>query len=141
MRLCCPFFLLVLHEAIRNHLAFRQSFYSSYVVDPETEDAAANQRDEDLGMLNKIHLQSVDVLLYNCRSQMEMFKVRLSRKREILIKRTYYLLGSFNVCFSPKLTEMLIIAASIMIRVLIASGQFMAEVPTNEQGYPASTVS
>jgi len=27
-----------------------------------------------------------------------------------------------------------------MIRVLIASGQFMAEVPTNEQGYPASTV-
>jgi hypothetical protein len=78
MRLCCPFFLLVLHEAIRNHLAFRQSFYSSYVVDPETEDAAANQRGEDLGLLNKIHLQSVDVLLYNCRSQMEMFKVRLS---------------------------------------------------------------
>lgn len=36
---------------------------------------------------------------------------------------------------------MLMIAASIMIRVLIASGQFMAEVPTNEQGYPASTVS
>lgn len=75
MRLCCPFFLLVLHEAIRNHLVFRQSLYSSYVVDPESEDAAANQRDVDLGMLNKIHLQSVDVLLYNCRSQMEMFKV------------------------------------------------------------------
>ena len=35
----------------------------------------------------------------------------------------------------------LMVAASIMIRVLIASGQLMAEVPTNEQGYPASTVS
>lgn len=28
-----------------------------------------------------------------------------------------------------------------MIRVLIASAQFMAEVPTNEQGYPTTTVS
>jgi hypothetical protein len=37
--------------------------------------------------------------------------------------------------------EELIIAASIMVRVLIAAGQLMAEVPTNEQGYPASTVS
>lgn len=114
MRLCCPFFLLVLHEAIRNHLVFRQSLYSSYVVDPESEDAAANQRDVDLGMLNKIHLQSVDVLLYNCRSQMEMFK--------------------------DLLPTGIIQSASIMIRVLIASGQFMAEVPTNEQGYPSSTL-
>lgn len=40
----------------------------------------------------------------------------------------------------PKLIQLLMIAASIMIRVLIASGQFMAEVPSNEQGYPASTV-
>jgi hypothetical protein len=75
MRLCCPFFLLVLHEAIRNHLAFRQSFYQSYVVEPESEARAASQAAEDLKMLDKIHLQSVDVLLYNCRSQMEMFKV------------------------------------------------------------------
>lgn len=33
------------------------------------------------------------------------------------------------------------LAASIMIRVLIAAAQFMAEVPTNEQGYPNTTVS
>lgn len=32
-------------------------------------------------------------------------------------------------------------AASIMIRVLIASAQFLAEVPVNEQGYPNTTVS
>jgi hypothetical protein len=57
------------------------------------------------------------------------------------MSRTCYLLGLFNVCFLPKLAEVLMIAASIMIRVLIASGQFMAEVPTNEQGYPSSTVS
>jgi hypothetical protein len=31
-------------------------------------------------------------------------------------------------------------AASAMIRVLIASGQFLAEVPTIEQGYPSSTL-
>lgn len=96
MRLCCPFFLLVLHEAIRNHLAFRQSFYSSYVVDPEVEGQAANQRDEDLGMLNKIHLQSVDVLLYNCRSQMNMFKVS-SFWGVQLMNRIYYPRGSYNV--------------------------------------------
>jgi len=114
MRLCCPFFLLVLHEAIRNHLAFRQSFFRSYVVEPETEDQATSNRKEDVEMLNKIHLQSVDVLLYNCRSQMEMFK--------------------------DLLPTGIIQSASIMIRVLIASGQFMAEVPTNEQGYPASTL-
>lgn len=28
-----------------------------------------------------------------------------------------------------------------MIRVLIAGAQFLAEVPTNEQGYPPTTVS
>jgi hypothetical protein len=77
MRLCCPFFLLVIHEAIRNHLAFRQSFYSSYVVEPESEERTTSQREEDLELLNKVHLQSVDVLLYNCRSQVEMFKVSL----------------------------------------------------------------
>lgn len=76
MKLSCPIFLLVLHEAIRNHLAFRQSFYSSYVIDPESGDAAAYQRHEDLGMLNKNHFQSVDVLLYDCRSQMSMIQVR-----------------------------------------------------------------
>lgn len=27
-----------------------------------------------------------------------------------------------------------------MVRVLIASGQFLAEVPTNEQGYPVATL-
>lgn len=37
--------------------------------------------------------------------------------------------------------ELNVVAASIMIRVLIAGAQFLAEVPTNEQGYPATTVS
>lgn len=60
---------------------------------------------------------------------------------EMLTSRTCYLQGLFNVCFLPKPAEVLMIAASIMIRVVIASGQFMAEVPTNEQGYPSSTVS
>ena len=31
-------------------------------------------------------------------------------------------------------------AASVFLRVLIATGQFLSEVPTNEQGYPANTV-
>lgn len=76
MRLCCPFFLLVLHEAIRNHLAFRQSLWESYIV--ETDTTGANRRSEELALLDKLHLQSVDVLLYNCRSQMALFKVCLT---------------------------------------------------------------
>lgn len=75
MRLCCPFYLLVLHEAIRNHLAFRQNLFGSYVAEPESEIQAASQHGQDLAQLNKLHLQSVDVLLYNCRSQMALFKV------------------------------------------------------------------
>lgn len=39
----------------------------------------------------------------------------------------------------PRFVEVLISAASIMIRVLIGSGQFMAEIPTNEQRYTWST--
>jgi len=50
-------------------------------------------------MLNKIHLQSVDVLLYNCRSQMEMFKVSPPHVdgQWRLMRRTCYLRVSFNV--------------------------------------------
>jgi hypothetical protein len=96
MRLCCPFFLLVIHEAIRNHLAFRQSFYSSYVVEPESEERTTSQREQDLELLNKVHLQSVDVLLYNCRSQVEMFKVSLGSWAGLIV-RICYRLESSNV--------------------------------------------
>lgn len=75
MRLCCPFFLLVLHESIRNHQEFRKLLYQSYVIEPESEDCAKNRRAIDLAMLDRLHGQSVDVLLYNCRSQSAMFKV------------------------------------------------------------------
>lgn len=75
MRLCCPFFLLVMHESIRNHQAFRQKLYHSYVVEPESEERAQTQRGAEMAMLDKLHLQSVDVLLYNCRTQCGMFKV------------------------------------------------------------------
>lgn len=75
MRLCCPFFLLVLHESIRNQQQFRKQLYQSYIIEPESEDQAARQRMEELAMLDQVHLQSVDVLLYNLRSQCAMFKV------------------------------------------------------------------
>jgi hypothetical protein len=33
------------------------------------------------------------------------------------------------------------LAAGVVSRIIIASAQFLAEVPVNEQGYPSNTVS
>lgn len=77
MRLCCPFFLLVLHEHIRNQQSFRKQLYKSYIIEQESETQAAGQRMGELAMLDQLHLQSVDVLLYDLRSQCAMFKVSL----------------------------------------------------------------
>lgn len=79
IRLCVPFFLLVLHEAIRDHLAFRRQLFSSkfatYIVDEDAEQRLNDNRNTDVEMLEKLERQSVDVLLHTTRGQNGMFKV------------------------------------------------------------------
>ena len=59
IRLACPLFMLILHQAIRDRL------------DSESRSAHI----EESGALDALHLESVDILLDNCRSQTAMFQV------------------------------------------------------------------
>ena len=64
--------------------------------------------------LELLHMQSVDVLLHSSRNQISMIKTLLPT-------------GQMQT-------------ASSFLRVVIATAMFLAEVPTNEQGYPYDTV-
>lgn len=83
LRMSCPFVLLVVHQAIREQLDFRRNLKESYIFDesPKSNPASSSGSSppgpgsENVAMLEELHLQSVDVLLHNCRSQMEMYKV------------------------------------------------------------------
>lgn len=79
-------------------------------IDPPTPSAQTDH----IQALETLSLQSVDILLQSCRAQVELF--------------------------AELLPTGLIQTASIFMRVLIATSQFLSEVPTNEQGYPADTL-
>lgn len=125
LRLSIPFLLLIIHQLIRDQLAFRKEMKAAYIVDPSRISAARsdlsgsntsspNPETTNIDMLEALSLQSVDILLQSCRAQVDLFAVLLPTG----IMQT----------------------ASIFMRVLIATAQFLSEVPTNEQGYSAETL-
>ncbi|KAL7419256.1 hypothetical protein Q5752_006093 [Cryptotrichosporon argae] len=69
-------------------------------------------RTSDVALLENLYKRSVEVLLEMCRSQVFMFEVLLPTG---------------------------IMQSAVFMRNLIATSQFLAEVPTNEQGYPDAT--
>ncbi|WVR06037.1 hypothetical protein IAU60_003065 [Kwoniella sp. DSM 27419] len=119
--LSAPFLLLVMHQIIREQLDFWKTVTTSsaYIVTPSDRSpsssspphsSAGQQNVERLEALNK---ESVDELLRICRAQIGMLKAIIPTG--------------------------IIQAASILLRVLMATAQLLAEVPTNEQGYPDTT--
>ena len=83
LRMSCPFVLLVMHQAIREQLEFRKKLGGSFifVATPSSNGSGSNGstpsglRGGEVAVLEEIQLQSIDVLLHSCRSQMEMYKV------------------------------------------------------------------
>lgn len=91
LRMSCPFLLLVTHQAIREQLDFRKTMKESYIMvdtprtnssrgsgsgDGSGESPSSAPGSENVAKLEELHLQSVDVVLNSCRSQMEMYQVR-----------------------------------------------------------------
>ncbi|WRT64319.1 uncharacterized protein IL334_001251 [Kwoniella shivajii] len=136
LRLSCPFLLLVIHQLIRDQLAFWKEVHPTPAFITTPSDGSGNSHSssptysdpssatsgqprknragkENVELLERLNKESVDALLLSCRGQVRML--------ESIIPTG------------------VIQSASIMLRVLIATAQLLAEVPTNEQGYPDIT--
>ncbi|WWD09590.1 hypothetical protein V865_007718 [Kwoniella europaea PYCC6329] len=127
LRLSCPFLLLVIHQLIRDQLAFWKScqppsspaFIStpsdrSSSTTPPSKPGQGNTRAfHNIELLERLNKESIDGLLLSCRSQIHMLKAFLPTG--------------------------VIQSAAVLLRVLLATAQLLAEVPTNEQGYPDHT--
>ncbi|RXK39229.1 hypothetical protein M231_03449 [Tremella mesenterica] len=113
IRLSVPLLMLVLHQQIREVAEFHAQLRNPFPVE-EVGSASPENRNESYVMLKELETQSVDVLLHSCRAHVDMFQALLPTG--------------------------IIQTASVMLRVLVATGQFLAEVPTNEQGYPSDTL-
>ncbi|WVQ62006.1 uncharacterized protein L199_000139 [Kwoniella botswanensis] len=127
LRLSCPFLLLVIHQLIRDQLAFWRScqppstpaFIStpsdrSSSTTPPSKPGQGNARAfHNIELLERLNKESIDGLLFSCRSQIHMLKAFLPTG--------------------------VIQSAAVLLRVLLATAQLLAEIPTNEQGYPDHT--
>nr|XP_019049417.1 hypothetical protein I302_03206 [Kwoniella bestiolae CBS 10118]OCF28347.1 hypothetical protein I302_03206 [Kwoniella bestiolae CBS 10118] len=130
LRLSCPFLLLVIHQLIRDQLEFWKNFHShshssSAFIDTPSDGASSTSSAssragrgntpalKNIELLERLNKESVDGLLFSCRGQIAMLKSILPTG--------------------------VIQSASILLRVLLITAQLLAEVPTNEQGYPNNT--
>ncbi|WVF70282.1 hypothetical protein IAT40_005071 [Kwoniella sp. CBS 6097] len=125
LRLSAPFLLLILHQLIREQLDFWKNVSCAYIATPSddstpssTGSAHTGSREKNGGsrnveLLDRLSKESVDGLLRSCRAQIGMI--------ESIIPTG------------------IIQSASILLRALMATVQLLAEVPTNEQGYPSWT--
>lgn len=128
LRLSSPFLLLLIHQLIREQLEFRKTLSSAYIAasqdhpDPyktlndESRDEARGvwtTAQSHVQILEDLSSQSIDIMLRSCRAQVGMFKALMPT-------------GTIQT-------------AMLLLRELIATAQFLAEVPTNEQGYPDDT--
>jgi hypothetical protein len=111
----------MVHQIIREQLEFRKNLRGGHIVgqasirpwQPDELLSASHMADAHVAALEALSLQSVDILLQSGRAQTHMF---------------------------PDLLHTGIMqSAALFLRDLIATAQFMAEVPTNEQGYPINT--
>ncbi|AFR98362.2 hypothetical protein CNAG_06136 [Cryptococcus neoformans var. grubii H99] len=128
LRLSSPFLLLLIHQLIREQLEFRKTLSSAYIAAsqdrPDYDRASSDESSDEVRgvwtaaqshvqILQDMSSQSVDMMLRSCRAQVGMFKALMPT-------------GTIQT-------------AMLLLRELIATAQFLAEVPTNEQGYPDDT--
>ncbi|WVQ97620.1 hypothetical protein IAU59_004734 [Kwoniella sp. CBS 9459] len=126
LRLSAPFLLLILHQLIREQLDFWKNVSGAYIATPSdastpssSASAHTSTREAKSGssrnveLLDRLNSESVDGLLRSCRAQTGMIKSIMPTG--------------------------IIQSASVLLRALMATVQLLAEVPTNEQGYPSWT--
>ncbi|KAK4685788.1 hypothetical protein P7C73_g4351, partial [Tremellales sp. Uapishka_1] len=96
-----------------DQLQARKAMRAAYIVkiSPDTSPRSADER---IAMLDQLSTQGVDILLENCRTHTAMF--------------------------DDLVPTGIIQSAAAFHRTLIASTQFLAEIPCNEQGYPSDTL-
>ncbi|KAK8866084.1 hypothetical protein IAR55_001235 [Kwoniella newhampshirensis] len=115
LRLCGPFLLLLIHQIVREQLGFRKALHPAYITTPAdgNSPSSTSAQSKEVEMLEQLSRESVDTMLKTCRAQIGMYK--------------------------DTLPTGLMQTASIFIRMLMATSQLLAEVPTVEQGYPSNT--
>ncbi|WWD17713.1 hypothetical protein CI109_102154 [Kwoniella shandongensis] len=118
LRLCGPFLLLIVHNILRDQLEFRKELHSAHITtatddNTPTASSTSSGSEREVELLDELSRQSVEMMLKACRAQVSMYK--------------------------DVMPTGLIQTASIFMRMLIATSQLLAEVPTNEQGYPSNT--
>lgn len=101
-----------MQQLIQQLLHFRRRLHEAYVHN-DMLPAQARPETARVAALEELHSESIDILLANVRAQVPLFESLMPTG--------------------------LIQGGSMLIRVLLASAQFLAEVPTNEQGYPNNT--
>lgn len=68
--------LLIIHQWITEQLTFRRTLTSSFIVDDASSSGSPpSPQNPDLAMLEGLNMQSIDVTLHACRSQIDLFKV------------------------------------------------------------------
>lgn len=112
IRLATTYILLIMQQMVQQLLDFRRRLHEAYIYD-DTVPLQARPEAARVAALEELNSQSIDILLTSVRAQIPL-------------------------CASLMPTG-LIQGGSMIIRILIASAQFLAEVPTNEQGYPGDT--
>ncbi|WWC86440.1 uncharacterized protein L201_001317 [Kwoniella dendrophila CBS 6074] len=129
LRLSCPFLLLIVHQLVRDQLEFWTSLHpstsSAFISTPSdgspsstgSTKAKSGQRSIpskiNIELLERLNKESIDGLMISCRGQIKLLESMIPTG--------------------------VIQSASVLLRVLIAMAQLLAEVPTNEQGYPSNT--
>lgn len=101
-----------MQQMVQQLLDFRRRLHEAYIFD-DTIPLQAQPEAARVAALEELNSQSIDILLANARAQAPLFKGLLP---------TGFIQGG-----------------SMIIRILLACAQFLAEVPTNEQGYPSHT--
>ncbi|OCF37656.1 hypothetical protein I316_00783 [Kwoniella heveanensis BCC8398] len=126
LRLSAPFLLLILHQLIREQFEFWKNVSCAYIATPSDDSTpsstgsghaapheAKSGSSYNVDLLDRLNKESVDGLLRSCRAQIGMIESLMPTG--------------------------VIQSASILLRALMAIVQLLAEVPTNEQGYPSWT--
>lgn len=111
LRQCGTFILLIICHIVREVLKFRKTILASYGESPSDQKTLEAGR---VAAMEELNQKAVDVTLAMARAQAPLFKTLLP-------------------------TGMLQ-ASAMMTRVLISTTEFLSNIPTNEQGYPNTTL-
>ncbi|WVQ77103.1 hypothetical protein IAR50_006786 [Cryptococcus sp. DSM 104548] len=110
IQLAGPFFLFHIHAIIKQQI---ESLQKMFVLDASEGPESTARRKEHLKALQDLQKDSLDMLLQVCRGHVKMIEFLLPTG--------------------------ILQTASVLLRVLAPLSKFLAETPTNEEGYPSST--